>query len=86
MDEAMVRQLIADHMAVPVEQVVDDASFQQHLGANSLDIVELTMLLEHALGVDIPPDASERCETVGDALQFLRFEANAPGDNRAVAA
>lgn len=73
MDEAMVRQLVADHLAVPVRQVVDQASFRRDLGADSLDLVELTMLLENALGIDIPADASERCATVADALHFLRL-------------
>ena len=71
MNEVKVRMLIADHLAVPVDRVEDRAAFTA-LGADSLDLIELTMLLESELGIHISDDESELCTTVGDALAVIR--------------
>jgi acyl carrier protein len=72
MDDLIVRRLIAEHLGVAPQQVVDNALFQHDLGADSLDLIELTMLLENELGIDIPDASSELCLTVGEALDCLR--------------
>lgn len=66
------RALIADHLAVALENVRDDADFATDLGADSLDMIELAMRFEEALDISIGDDESESCETVGDALDLLR--------------
>ena len=71
-DEALVRRLIAEHLGVALHQVTDEAHFQQDLGADSLDLIELTMLLETELGIEISDDESERCMTISHALACLR--------------
>lgn len=68
----MVRRLIADHLAVPCEAVTERARFQQDLGADTLDMVQLSMLLESLLGVVVEDHEAEACLSVGDALQLLR--------------
>lgn len=65
------RILIADHLAVALEQVRDDADFATDLGADSLDMIELAMRFEEALDISIGDDESESCETVRDALDLL---------------
>jgi acyl carrier protein len=45
--------------------------FQEDLGADSLDIVELLMEIEEEFGVNISDDESERFKTVGDAIAFI---------------
>ena len=72
MNEDTIRNLIAEQLAVERERVVDGALFQHDLGADSLDLVELTMVLEERLGVDIGDEESEQCLTVGEALHLLR--------------
>jgi acyl carrier protein len=72
MDDLSVRRLIAEHLGVAPGQVIDNALFQQDLGADSLDLIELTMLLENEFGIDIPDGSSELCLTVGEALDSLR--------------
>ena len=72
MNERAIRALIAEHFGVAVECATDDALFQPDLGADSLDLVELTILLEIQLGVDIADDESEGCQCVGDAIRLLR--------------
>lgn len=66
------RSLIAEQLAVEPELVTDAALFQRDLGADSLDIIELTMALEERFGVAIGDDESEGCLTVGDALSLLK--------------
>jgi acyl carrier protein len=65
------RTLIAEHLAVSLESVADDAIFAVDLGADSLDMVELAMRFEDELNIVIDDDESEICVTVGDALALL---------------
>jgi acyl carrier protein len=66
------RVLIADHLAVAVEDVRDDAVFSKDLGADSLDMIELAMRFERALDISIPDDEGVACATVRDALNVLQ--------------
>ncbi len=66
------RALIADHLAVGVQAVRDDAHFTDDLGADSLDMIELSMRFEEALDISIDDHESEACATVADALSLLQ--------------
>jgi len=46
-------------------------NFQNDLGADSLDTVELVMALEEAFDIEIPDEAAEGIATVGDAVKFI---------------
>lgn len=71
MNDAEVRMVIANHLGVPVELVVDHADFRG-LGADSLDLIELTVALEQEFDLRIADDDVEQCMTVADALAVLR--------------
>jgi acyl carrier protein len=71
MDEQAAREIIADHTGVPKALVVDSAGFRD-LGADSLDLISLTMRFEEAFNVEISDEAAHGCSTVGDALEVLR--------------
>ena len=66
-----VKKIVVEHLSVDAEKVVDDASFIDDLGADSLDTVELVMAFEEEFNVEIPDDAAETIQTVGDAVRFL---------------
>ncbi|MBN1899935.1 acyl carrier protein [Candidatus Sumerlaeota bacterium] len=66
-----VKQVIVDQLSVNPEEVTDDASFIEDLGADSLDIVELVMELEEQFGVDIPDEEAEKILTVGEAIKYI---------------
>ena len=66
-----VKKIVAEHLGVDQEKVVESASFIDDLGADSLDTVELTMSFEEEFGVEIPDDAAETIQTVGDAVKFI---------------
>jgi acyl carrier protein len=63
--------VIADHFGVPVGQVTEQSIFTSDLGADSLDLIELSLRLENEFGVQIDDDESEACIDVGSALQLL---------------
>ncbi|MEL6977058.1 MAG: acyl carrier protein [Pseudomonadota bacterium] len=68
---ARVKKIVSEHLGVDEEKVVETASFIDDLDADSLDTVELTMSFEEEFGVEIPDDAAETIQTVGDAIKFI---------------
>jgi acyl carrier protein len=72
-----VKSIIVEQLGVDEEEVTPDASFVDDLGADSLDTVELVMAFEEEFGCEIPDDAAETIQTVGDAVRFLEEHASA---------
>jgi acyl carrier protein len=70
-----VKVVIVEQLNAEEGDVVEDASFVDDLGADSLDIVELVMALEEEFGISIPDEEAENIKTVGDAVSFI--DANA---------
>tara|TARA_E500000178_G_scaffold104273_2_gene103908 strand:+ start:27212 stop:27448 length:237 start_codon:yes stop_codon:yes gene_type:complete len=66
-----VKKIVIEHLGVDAGKVVEKASFIDDLGADSLDTVELVMAFEEEFEVEIPDDAAETIQTVGDAISFL---------------
>lgn len=66
-----IKVVIVDQLGVEEDDIADDASFVDDLGADSLDIVELVMALEEEFGVSIPDEQAEKIKTVGDAVDFI---------------
>jgi acyl carrier protein len=66
-----VKKIVIEHLDADAEKVVENASFIDDLGADSLDTVELVMAFEEEFGVEIPDDAAEKIQTVGDAVKFI---------------
>ena len=70
-----VKKIVVEHLGVEAEKVTDAASFIDDLGADSLDTVELVMAFEEEFGIEIPDDAAEKIQTVGDAIGFIKSNA-----------
>ena len=66
-----VKKIVIDHLGVDADKVVEGASFIDDLGADSLDTVELVMAFEEEFDIEIPDDAAEHIQTVGDAVKFI---------------
>ena len=69
-----VKAIIVDKLGVDENEVVNDASFTNDLGADSLGTVELIMEFEKEFDLLIPDDQAENIATVGQAIEFI--EAN----------
>ena len=70
--EERVKKLICDQLGVGEDKVVNEASFVDDLGADSLDIVELVMALEDEFETEIPDEEAEKITTVGQAIEYVR--------------
>jgi acyl carrier protein len=69
------RTIVVHQLVVDPDDVIDGASFIDDLGADSLDMVELTIKFEREFGFEISDDAVESILTVGDAVKFLEKHA-----------
>ena len=67
-----VKKIIAEQLGKDVEDIKNEASFIEDLGADSLDTVELVMALEDAFKVQIPDAQQENLRTVQQAIDFIR--------------
>ena len=70
--EERVKKIVVEQLGVKEEEVTNNASFVDDLGADSLDTVELVMALEEEFGIEIPDDAAETIQTFGDAVKFIQ--------------
>ena len=69
---AKLRALIADHLDVDIKLVTDEAHFTEDLGADWLDRLELTMLIEDQFnGLELSDDDVDQIEVVGDLIRHL---------------
>jgi acyl carrier protein len=69
--EAKVIKIVAEKLNIEENNVSAASRFQEDLGADSLDIVELLMEIEEEFGTSISDEESERLKTVGDAVKFI---------------
>ena len=63
--------IVAEQLGVNKDQINLETSFVNDLGADSLDTVELVMELEEEFDINIPDDAAEKIQTVGQAIEFI---------------
>ncbi|MEM6812134.1 MAG: acyl carrier protein [Pseudomonadota bacterium] len=70
-----VKKIVVEHLGVDEDKVAEGASFIDDLGADSLDTVELVMAFEEEFKVEIPDDAAENIQTVGDAVNYIKDNA-----------
>ena len=75
--EERVQAIIVEQLGVDEKEVTESASFIDDLGADSLDTVELVMAFEEEFSIEIPDDAAEKIQTVGDAVKFIEGAAKA---------
>jgi acyl carrier protein len=69
--EERVKKIVAEQLGVKDEEVTNDASFVDDLGADSLDTVELVMALEEEFETEIPDEDAEKITTVQQAIDYI---------------
>ena len=70
-NEDRVKKVIMEQLGVKEEQITDNASFVDDLGADSLDTVELVMALEEEFKTEIPDEEAEKITTVQQAISYI---------------
>jgi acyl carrier protein len=70
--EEKIKNVIVEQLGVSADEVVPEASFVDDLGADSLDLVELIMVLEEVFGREIPDEDAEKIQTVQDAINYIK--------------
>lgn len=66
-----VKAIVVEQLGVDEAEVTIDSTFIDHLGADSLDIVELIMAFEEEFNVEIPDDVAEKIKTVKDTVEYI---------------
>jgi acyl carrier protein len=70
--EQRVSEIIVEQLGVSRDDIESGSSFTDDLGADSLDLVEMVMAMEEEFGVEIPEEDSEKLQTFGDAVAYLK--------------
>jgi acyl carrier protein len=70
-----VKEIIIDKLGVDESEVTPEASFNNDLGADSLDTIELIIEFEKEFNIEISDDQAESIGTVGEAIQYIEENA-----------
>ncbi|SEM87173.1 acyl carrier protein [Nitrosomonas marina] len=69
--EQRIKKIVAEQLGVKEEEVKNESSFVNDLGADSLDTVELVMALEEEFECEIPDEQAEKINTVQEAIDYV---------------
>ncbi|MBQ7446854.1 MAG: acyl carrier protein [Eubacterium sp.] len=75
MEFEKIKEVIADVLDYSTDEITEETTFIDDLGADSLDVVQIVMQLEDIFGIEIPDDAIENIVTVGDAVKQIQAAA-----------
>lgn len=66
-----IKAIVAENLGVDPDKITKEASFQDDLEADSLDLFEMVMALEEKFGVEIPSEDLEQLQTVSDVIDYI---------------
>lgn len=69
--EKSVKDIVAEHLNMKADDIKNENSFVQDLGADSLDTVELVMALEDHFETEIPDEEAENIKTIQNAIDYI---------------
>ncbi len=75
--EDRVTKIVVEQLGVKEEEVSNESSFVDDLGADSLDTVELVMALEEEFDTEIPDEEAEKISTVQAAIDYIKANVDA---------
>jgi acyl carrier protein len=66
-----IREIVAEQLDVSQDEVTEEASFVDDLGADSLDLTELIMAMEDEFGLEIDDEEAQELRTVRDVIKYI---------------
>lgn len=66
-----VKEILAKQLRVDADSISDDTDIMDDLGADSLDVVEMLMSIEHEYGIVVPDEVIVTFKTVGDVARYI---------------
>ncbi len=76
MEFEKLREIIKDVMNIDEDEITEDTTFENDLGADSLDIFQIIMGIEDAFDIEIDNEEAEKIVTVGDAVEQIKNAVN----------
>ncbi|MDI9509267.1 MAG: acyl carrier protein [Clostridiales bacterium] len=71
MDLGKIKELVAEHLGVEVDDLKPETSLKDDLNADSLDLFQIIMSLEEEYEIEIPTEDTENINTIGDIEAYL---------------
>ena len=71
-----MQKLIAEQFALNPDEITMDSSFEEDLGADSVDLVELVMAMEEEFDIEIADDDAQKILKVKDAISYVQNHTN----------
>ena len=72
MEYEKLKEAIAEVLSVDPDEVTEETTFMEDLGADSLDVYQIIMKIEETFEIVIPPDQAEQSTTVGEAVELIK--------------
>ena len=72
MEYEKLKEAIAEVLSVDPDEVTEETTFREDLGADSLDVYQIIMKIEETFEIVIPPDQAEQITTVGEAVELIK--------------
>lgn len=72
MEFEKLKEAITDILNVDPNEVTEETTFMEDLGADSLDVYQIVMKIEEAFEIEIPPEAIKEISTVGEAVLLIK--------------
>lgn len=66
-----VKEIIQEKLDVEEDKITENATIQEDLGADSLDVIDLINEFEEQLDIEIPEEAAQSLKTVGDIVKYI---------------
>lgn len=72
MELEKLKKVIADVLNVDPNEITEETTFTDDLGADSLDVYQVIMGIEEEFNIDIPSENAEKIKTVGEAVELIK--------------
>ena len=72
MEFEKLKQIIAEVLSVDPNEITEETTFMDDLGADSLDVFQIVMGIETTFSVEIDAEDAEKISTVGEAVELIK--------------